>query len=152
MRCNSHLGYFVEAMNEEEEFEYDYPEDYSSYSQDDIADMLGVDEDRIDSVLDEIFKSIPVPVRSVGYWSYRYNHKKTIEQFHKKQAGNQHDLELSWSLGSFSDHHGLYGLDLDSNPPIPYYSYKYVNGQKCDEISAPRETEVRFEPCDERHV
>ena len=152
--CKSSLGFFVETLDDEEEFGYDLPEDYSQYTQDDIADMLAVDEDHIDAFLDDTFHSISAPVHSVGYWSYRYNHKQSIEQFHKKRETQSNDLDLNWSLGSFASQnshdttqHGTYGLDTSSTPPIPFYAYHYANGQMCDETKKPRETEVRFEPC-----
>lgn len=152
--CNSHLGFFVEAVDDEDEFGYDIPEDYSQYTEDDIADMLAVDEDHIDALLDETFHSIPAPVYSMGYWSYRYIHKQSVEQFHRKRETQPNDLDLNWSLGSFpgvkkeeDGPRGRYGLDQSSTPPIAYYAYRYINGQMCDETKAPRETEVRFEPC-----
>ena len=152
--CKSSLGFFIEAADEEDEFGYDLPEDYAHYTQDDIADMLAVDEDNIDVLLDDIFHTISAPTHSVGYWSYRYNHKQSIEQFHKKREKQSDDLDLNWSLGSFASQntqetpqHGIYGLDMASTPPIAYYAYRYSNGQMCDETKTPRETEVRFEPC-----
>lgn len=148
--CKSSLGFFVETVDDEDEFGYDLPEDYSQYTQDDIADMLAVDEDHIDAFLDDTFHSVSAPVHSVGYWSYRYNHKQTIEQFHRKRETQSNDLDLNWSLGSFTSQNtqqGTYGLDTSSTPPIPYYAYRYANGQMCDETKRPRETEVRFEPC-----
>lgn len=95
----------------------------------------------------------PPLIRTMGYWSYKYNHLDSVRQFHNKVKGNAEDLDLEWSLGDFLENQeGRYGLDITTKPPTPYFAYSYVNGQNCDEIHAPRETEVRFQPCDQKNV
>ena len=150
--CKSTVGYFVHTEEEEDEYGYDEDEDYSDYDEEDIKEMMAPVED-MDEHLKKTFASFPPISHTTGYWSYRYIHLDSVQQYHNRVKGNDADLDLQWSLGSFlKDQQGRYGLDMTTKPPIPYYAYSYVDGQQCDEIHAPRETEVRFQPCDHKNV
>ena len=153
--CNTQIGYFVEDLFEEEEeegVESDIEEDLH-YEEEDIVEMLNIHEDGIESQLKKTFLSQQAPIMTIGYWSYKYNHRKNVEQFHKKTRGDVNDVDLNWSLGVYDEmKSGTYGIDMTTQIPTPYYSYLYTNGQRCDETKAPRETEVRFEPCDNKNV
>ena len=150
--CKSKLGYFIHKMDEEDEEEMDEEEDYSDYDDEDIKDMMAPIEN-MEEHLRNAFKNRPPLIRTMGYWSYKYNHLDSVRQFHNKVKGNAEDLDLEWSLGDFLENQeGRYGLDITTKPPTPYFAYSYVNGQNCDEIHAPRETEVRFQPCDQKNV
>ena len=150
-KCKHHLGYMI--MKEVEEDEWEEEESTSDMEEDDIASMFPFPKEELDAHLDSLFTSIPAPVRSLGYWNYRYHHKKHIEQFHTKTAGVSQDVNLNWSLGSFDrENSGFYAIDTSVSPPKPYYYYIYSNGQHCEETNAPRQTEVRFEACNMKLV
>ena len=150
--CKSKIGYFIHKTEEEEEEEIDEEEDYNEYDEEDIKEMMAPIEN-IDEHLKSVFNNHPPLIRKMGYWNYRYNHMDSVLQFHDKVRGNAEDLDLRWSLGYFLENQaGRYGLDTTTNPPTPYYAYSYVNGQNCEEIHAPRETEVWFQPCDQKNV
>lgn len=150
--CGSQIGFYVEETVEEEEIESDDDESVE-YEEEDIIELLSIEEDGIENQLKTVFLSQPAPTTTIGYWSYTYYHHKEIQQHHSKVKGNPQDGDLKWSLGEFDENRsGIYGMDRDSEIPVPYYSYYFVNGQMCDEIKSPRETEVRFEPCDNKKV
>ena len=150
--CNSMIGYVVEEDEETEE-ETEESSDLSSYEEEDIIELLNIHEDGIENQLKEVFLSQQPPTITVGYWSYEYHHHKEIFQYHNKIRGNPNDVDLKWSLGKYDEQaSGIYGIDMTVQPPIPYYAYFFKNGQMCDEIHSPRETELRFEPCENKKV
>ncbi len=139
--------------DEETEEETEESSDLSSYEKEDIIELLNIHEDGIENQLKEVFLSQQPPTITVGYWSYEYHHHKEIFQYHNKIRGNPNDVDLKWSLGKYDDQaSGIYGMDMTVQPPIPYYAYFFKNGQMCDEIHSPRETELRFEPCENKKV
>ena len=150
--CNSIVGYVIEEDEEEEE-ETEETSDISYEKEEDIVELLNIREDGIESQLKEVFYSQKPPAITIGYWSYEYYHRNEIFQYHNKIRGNPNDVDLKWSLGKYDEvTSGRYGIDHSVQPPIPYYAHFYKNGQMCDETHKPRETELRFEPCDNKKV
>lgn len=150
--CNSHIGYFIEEITDVEEEVEETPE-VVEYEEEDIIELLNIHPDGIEMQLKETFLSQSEPTITIGYWSYKYIHRISVQQYHEKVKGNPNDNSLQWSLGQLDElRSGTYGVDTSTQIPIPYYSYFYTNGQMCDETKSPRETEVRFEPCDNKQV
>lgn len=73
-------------------------------------------------------------VINTGWWTFQYCHRKEIRQYHREEDGRRGN---DWSLGRFEER-------------ARNGSHIFVNGQRCDETSAGRHSEVRFERC-ERH-
>lgn len=150
-KCKNAIGYYLYKETEEEFGEDLGPEKDVDYDEDEIAEMFPFSKEDLDKHLEKIMKPLPAPTRTQGYWSYRYKHKQGVEQYHSKSPSVPNDIDLLWSLGKFNeDRSGFYGIDNKVDPPKPYYYYTYTDGQNCDEIHAPRESEVRFEACDSR--
>lgn len=150
-KCKSSLGYYLYKETEEEFGEDLGPEKDTDYDQDEIAEMFPFSQEDLDIHINKVLESIPSPLRTQGYWSYRYNHKQGVDQYHSKSPSVPNDIDLMWSLGKYDEKRsGFYGIDRKVDPPKPYYYYTYTGGQHCDEINAPRESEVRFQGCDSR--
>jgi len=71
-----------------------------------------------------------------GWWNFQYCHRKEIRQYHPEPNGGRGE---DWSLGLFS------------SSGVKPLVHMFTEGQRCDETSTGRSTEVTFENCVDDH-